>query len=71
MFRGGTFGGGTFGGEITEATAEVVGSTPDGVTLVITYTGRANDGTEYVNSESAPTQAGTYTVRVTVGGNTN
>ena len=66
-----TPGGGTFGGEITEATAEVVGGTPDGVTLVITYTGRANDGTEYVNSESAPTQAGTYTVRVTVGGNTN
>mgnify|MGYP002795338056 CR=1 FL=1 len=66
-----TPGGGTFGGEITEATAEVVGGTPDGVTLAITYTGRANDGTEYVNSESAPTQAGTYTVRVTVGGNTN
>lgn len=66
-----TPGGGTFGGEITEATAEVVGGTPDGVTLVITYTGRANDGTEYVNSKSAPTQAGTYTVRVTVGGNTN
>lgn len=66
-----TPGGGTFGGEITEATAEVVGGTPDGVTLVITYTGRANDGTEYVNSESVPTQAGTYTVRVTVGGNTN
>lgn len=58
--------GGTYGGTIIPAAAEVqgyVGQTAPDVTL--TYTGKANDGSDY-NSTEAPQKAGTYTVTATI-----
>mgnify|MGYP000176186345 CR=1 FL=1 len=60
-------GGGVYGGAITEASATlngvVTGDTAPIVTL--TYTGKANDGTE-VNSETYPIKAGIYTVTASI-----
>ena len=54
--------GGIYGGTITPATAKandvVSGEKP---TITLTYTGTANDGTEYTGT-TPPTKAGTYTV---------
>jgi len=64
-----TPGGGVYGGKIDPATVKleesalVPGDTAPAVTL--TYTGRANDGTE-VNSTTPPASAGTYTVTATI-----
>ena len=55
--------GGSYGGTITPATAtanDVVGE--DAPKITLTYTGTANDGTEY-NSTTPPTKAGTYTIK--------
>lgn len=53
---------GTYGGEITPASAKLDGVVgEDAPEITLTYTGTANDGTEY-NSTEAPTKAGTYTV---------
>ena len=55
--------GGSYGGTITSATAtanDVVGE--DAPKITLTYTGTANDGTEY-NSTTPPTKAGTYTIK--------
>ena len=55
--------GGTYGETITPATAtanDVVGEDDPKITL--TYTGTANDGTEY-NGTTPPTKAGTYTIK--------
>ena len=55
--------GGSYGGTITPATAtanDVVGEDDPKITL--TYTGTANDGTEY-NGTTPPTKAGTYTIK--------
>ena len=58
--------GGTYEGTITPATAVLnglVGEDDPGITL--TYTGKANDGTE-VNGTKAPSLAGIYTVTATI-----
>ena len=58
--------GGTYGETITPATAtanDVVGE--DAPKITLTYTGTANDGTEY-NGIAPPTKAGTYTVTATI-----
>ena len=55
--------GGTYGETITPATVtanDVVGK--DAPKITLTYTGTANDGTEY-NSTTPPTKAGTYTIK--------
>ena len=55
--------GGSYGGTITPATAtanDIVGE--DAPKITLTYTGTANDGTEY-NSTTPPTKAGTYTIK--------
>ena len=55
--------GGSYGETITPATAtanDVVGE--DNPEITLTYTGTANDGTEY-NSTTPPTKAGTYTIK--------
>ena len=55
--------GGTYGETITPATVtanDVVGD--DAPKITLTYTGTANDGTEY-NSTTPPTKAGTYTIK--------
>ena len=55
--------GGTYGETITPATVtanDVVGE--DAPKITLTYTGTANDGTEY-NSTTPPTKAGTYTIK--------
>uniref|UniRef100_UPI003FEF83E5 MBG domain-containing protein n=1 Tax=Gemmiger formicilis TaxID=745368 RepID=UPI003FEF83E5 len=57
--------GGTYGETITPATAtanDVVGE--DAPEITLTYTGTANDGTEYTGT-TPPTKAGTYTVTAT------
>ena len=57
--------GGTYGETITPATVkanDVVGE--DTPTITLTYTGTANDGTEY-NGTTLPAKAGTYTVTAT------
>ena len=57
--------GGTYGETITPATVktnDVVGE--DTPTITLTYTGTANDGTEYTGT-TPPTKAGTYTVTAT------
>lgn len=57
--------GGSYGGTITPATAtanDVVGE--DAPEITLTYTGTANDGTEYIGT-TPPTKAGTYTVTAT------
>ena len=57
--------GGTYGETITPATVkanDVVGE--DTPTITLTYTGTANDGTEY-NDTTPPAKAGTYTVTAT------
>ena len=58
-----TSNGGTYGGTINPATAtanDVVGE--DNPEITLTYTGTANDGTEY-NGTTPPTKAGTYTIK--------
>lgn len=55
--------GGSYGGIITPATAtanDVVGE--DAPEITLTYTGTANDSTEY-NGTTPPTKAGTYTIK--------
>ena len=55
--------GGSYGETITPATAtanDVVGE--DAPKITLTYTGTANDGTEY-NGTTPPTKAGTYTIK--------
>ena len=55
--------GGTYGETITPATVkanDVVGE--DTPTITLTYTGTANDGTEYTGT-TPPTKAGTYTIK--------
>ena len=55
--------GGSYGETITPATAtanDVVGE--DAPEITLTYTGTANDGTEY-NNTTPPTKAGTYTIK--------
>ena len=57
--------GGTYGETITPATVtanDVVGE--DAPKITLTYTGTANDGTEY-NGIAPPTKAGTYTITAT------
>ena len=57
--------GGTYGETITPATVkanDVVGE--DTPTITLTYTGTANDGTEYTGT-TPPAKAGTYTVTAT------
>ena len=58
--------GGTYGETITPATATangVVGE--DALAITLTYTGTANDGTEYTGT-TPPTKAGTYTITATI-----
>ena len=58
--------GGTYGETITPATAtanSVVGE--DALAITLTYTGTANDGTEYTGT-TPPTKAGTYTITATI-----
>ena len=61
--------GGVYGGEIQKAAAKLdeSGIVPGDVvpTVTLTYTGKANDGTE-VNSTKAPRLAGTYTVTASI-----
>lgn len=60
-----TSNGGTYGETIAPATVkanDVVGE--DAPTITLTYTGTANDGTEYTGT-TPPTKAGTYTVTAT------
>ena len=58
--------GGTYAGTIVGATAQVNGHVDVVAPAVtLTYTGTANDGTEY-NSTTVPTLAGTYTVTATI-----
>ena len=57
--------GGTYGETITPATVkenDVVGE--DSPEITLTYTGTANDGTEYTGT-TPPTKAGTYTITAT------
>ena len=58
--------GGTYGETITPATVTangVVGE--DAPKITLTYTGTANDGTEYTGT-TPPTKAGTYTITATI-----
>ena len=58
--------GGIYGETITPATVtanDVVGE--DAPKITLTYTGTANDGTEY-NGTTPPTKAGTYTITATI-----
>ena len=58
--------GGTYSETITPATAtanDVVGE--DAPEITLTYTGTANDGTEY-NGTTPPTKAGTYTIKASI-----
>ena len=58
--------GGTYGGTITPATAVLDGLVgKDNPEVTLTYTGRANDGTE-VNGTEVPSLAGTYIVTATI-----
>ncbi len=58
--------GGTYGEKIEGATAILNGLvTGEEPTVTLTYTGKANDGTEY-NSTEVPTNAGAYTVIATI-----
>ena len=58
--------GGTYGGTITPATAVLDGLVgKDNPEITLTYTGRANDGTE-VNGTEVPSLAGIYTVTATI-----
>ncbi len=57
-------GGGVYGGTITPATVTITGA-PEELGYTITYSGTANDGTVY-DGEAVPTQAGSYTVTVTL-----
>ena len=58
--------GGTYGGTITPATAVLNGLVgKDNPEITLTYTGRANDGTE-VNGTEVPSLAGIYTVTATI-----
>lgn len=57
--------GGTYG-SVTAAAAVLSGAVEgDNVPVTLTYTGTANDGTEY-NGIAPPTKAGTYTVTATI-----
>ena len=58
--------GGTYGGTITPATAVLDGLVgKDNPEITLTYTGKANDGTE-VNGTEVPSLAGIYTVTATI-----
>ena len=58
--------GGTYEGTITPATAVLDGLVgKDNPEITLTYTGKANDGTE-VNGTEVPSLAGTYTVTATI-----
>ena len=58
--------GGTYEGTITPATAVLNGLVgKDNPEITLTYTGKANDGTE-VNGTKAPSLAGTYIVTATI-----
>ena len=58
--------GGTYEGTITPATAVLDGLVgKDNPEITLTYTGKANDGTE-VNGTKAPSLAGTYIVTATI-----
>ena len=58
--------GGIYGGTITPATAVLNGLVgKDNPEITLTYTGKANDGTE-VNGTKAPSLAGTYIVTATI-----
>ncbi|WP_373214519.1 MBG domain-containing protein [Blautia obeum] len=58
--------GGTYGGTITPATAVLDGLVgKDNPEITLTYTGKANDGTE-VNGTEVPSLAGTYIVTATI-----
>ena len=58
--------GGTYGGTITPATAVLNGLVgKDNPEVILTYTGKANDGTE-VNGTEVPSLAGTYIVTATI-----
>ena len=58
--------GGIYGGTITPATAVLNGLVgKDNPEITLTYTGKANDGTE-VNGTEAPSLAGIYTVTATI-----
>ena len=60
-----TPGGGCYGG-ITPATAKLNGLVEgEDTTVTLTYTGTANDGTDY-NSTTVPTEAGNYTVTASI-----
>ncbi len=57
--------GGTYG-SVTAAAAELFGAVEgDNVPVTLTYTGTANDGTEY-NGTTLPTKAGTYTIKASI-----
>ena len=57
--------GGTYGSVIA-ATANLSGAVKgENVPVTLTYTGTANDGTEY-NGTTPPTKAGTYTITATI-----
>ena len=61
-----TSNGGTYEGTITPATAVLNGLVgEDNPEVTLTYTGKANDGTE-VNGTEVPSLAGTYTVTATI-----
>ena len=63
-----TANGGIYDGEIIPATAQVnglIGADEGKVSVILTYTGTANDGTSY-DSTVAPTKAGVYTVTATL-----
>lgn len=57
--------GGTYGS--VTAAAAVLSGVVDGETVpvTLTYTGTANDGTEY-NGTTLPTKAGTYTIKASI-----
>ncbi len=58
--------GGTYGEKIEGATATLNGLvTGEEPTVTLTYTGKANDGSEYKSTE-VPTNAGAYTVTATI-----
>ena len=63
-----TANGGIYDGEIIPATAQVnglIGADEGKVSVILTYTGTANDGTSY-ESTVAPSKAGVYTVTATL-----
>ncbi len=47
----------------------VLGQGINDLDLTYQYSGTANDGTQYTNSTTVPTKAGSYTVTVTIGNN--